>query len=97
MLTYYAWLFDFDENDVREAVDVQQRELGSFGANTFVVDIEWCRNNTWGSKELDGDHFAPDKNRYPSGMKAAADYIRDHGFEPQIWWGINFENREKDD
>ena len=97
MLTYYAWLFDFDENDVREAVDVQQRELGSFGANTFVVDIEWCRNNTWGSKELDGDHFAPDKNRYPSGMKAAADYIREHGFEPQIWWGINFENRENEE
>ena len=97
MMTYYAWLFDFHEEDVKEAVEVQKKELGQFGVNTFVVDIEWCRSNTWGSHDLDGDHFAPDKKRYPSGMKAMADYIREHGFEPQLWWGINFENRENEE
>ena len=57
--TYYPWLFQFTEQDLWNEIAAQQALLGDFNVNSIVIDIEWVRNNTWGSKDFAGDHFTP--------------------------------------
>ena len=91
--TYYPWLFQFSEADLWEEIDTLKAQLGDFEANSVVIDIEWVRNNTWGSKDFAGDHFTPDLQRYPSGMQAVAQKIKDAGFVPHLWCGVTCEPR----
>ena len=91
--TYYPWLFQFDEKDLCEELECMQNQLGDFGINSFIIDLEWVRSDTWGSKNFAGDHFTPDLNRYPSGIAAVAQKIKDTGLVPILWFGISCEAR----
>ena len=91
--TYYPWLFDYDEADLLEEVTLLQAQLGDFGLNSVVVDLEWVRTDTWGSKDFPGDHFTPDQTRFPGGMAALAAKIREAGFVPHLWIGVTCDPR----
>lgn len=91
--TYYAFLMDFDEHDLCDVIALQQMKLKDFGANTVLVDFEWVRNDTSGSRDFPFDHFAPDSVRYPSGLAATAKRIKEAGFSPILWIGITCEHK----
>ena len=74
-----------------EAVDVQREKLLPFGANCVLLDLEWVREDICQNRNFPGDHFHPDLRRFPSGMKAIADGIKQAGFVPQLWYGVTNE------
>ena len=94
--TYYAWLFDYDEDKLMDTVRVQREKLLNFGANCVLVDLEWVREDIVGNLNFPGDHFHPDTKRFPSGMKALVKKIEAEGFVPQLWVGFTNETHITD-
>jgi hypothetical protein len=73
---YCSWQFygpTFSEKDMAENLDSLARE--PMPVDVFLIDECW--DTAWGD-------WTPNE-RWPSGMKAAADRIRDAGFTPGIW------------
>lgn len=66
-----------DEKLVREMADViVEKGLDKFGYNYVVIDDCWAEKTRDSSGRL-----VPDKNKFPSGMKALADYVHSKGLK----------------
>lgn len=66
-----------DEKLVREMADViVEKGLDKFGYNYVVIDDCWAEKTRDRSGRL-----VPDKNKFPSGMKALADYVHSKGLK----------------
>lgn len=66
-----------DEKLVREMADViVEKGLYKFGYNYVVIDDCWAEKTRDSSGRL-----VPDKNKFPSGMKALADYVHSKGLK----------------
>ena len=65
---------NIDEKLIRETADAMVR-LGLKDAGYEYVNIDDC----WHGKRDDKGNIAPDATRFPSGMKALADYVHGKG------------------
>ena len=97
-MTWYAVKFDAGEKTVTENTVYQAEHLKDFGANTVWVDWEWYHKGLDGDSVRDDgvDTFHVDKVRYPNGLKAVSDKIRECGFIPSLWIGFTNETFETD-
>lgn len=87
-MTWYAVKFDACEEAVLENAQKQKELFGDYGANTVWVDWEWYHSGFHLEAGEPGIHyFSPDPVRYPNGLKAVADGIREKGFIPALWVG----------
>ncbi|MDR1704924.1 MAG: hypothetical protein LBS19_09640 [Clostridiales bacterium] len=85
-MTWYALMWDTNEQRLLANVDVQARELMPYGADTIWVDYEWYHNNGHIGNER-CHTFLPDPEKYPNGMAHVARYIKEKGLIPAIWIG----------
>lgn len=87
-MTWYAVKFDACEQAVIENTIKQKELFADYGANTVWVDWEWYHS---GFDVEEGEpnihYFSPDPVRYPNGLEAVADKIREQGFIPSLWVG----------
>lgn len=108
-MSWYAVKFDASEKTVLENAAFQSKHLKDFGANAIWVDWEWYHkgfyvSTDWVHKEFyeenprdDGvDTFHPDKQKYPNGLKAVSDKIKELGLIPALWIGFTHETWETD-
>ncbi len=97
-MTWYAVKFDAGEKTVTENTVCQMERLKDFGANTVWVDWEWYHKGLDDDSVRDDgvDTFHVDKVRYPNGLKAVSDKIRECGFIPSLWIGFTNETFETD-
>jgi len=87
-MTWYAVKFDACEKAVLENTVKQKELFKDYGANTVWVDWEWYHS---GFDLEEGDpevhYFAPDRKKYPNGLKYVSDRIKESGFIPALWVG----------
>ena len=97
-MTWYAVKFDAGEKTVTENTVYQAEHLKDFGANTVWVDWEWYHKGLDDDSVRDDgvDTFHVDNVRYPRGLKAVSDKIRECGFIPSLWIGYTNETFETD-
>ena len=74
-----------DEKNIRTIADFSAKELAPFGFNYIQIDDYWQdgKRRTGPAKVF--ERVNPN-GPYPSGMKAAADYIRSKGFTAGLWY-----------
>ncbi|MBI5525129.1 MAG: alpha-galactosidase [Deltaproteobacteria bacterium] len=66
---------DLTEEYVRQNADALSEKFLRFGLASMQLDSGW--NDTWGDWNAGGG--------FPSGMRAAADYVKSRGLTPEIW------------
>jgi alpha-galactosidase len=81
--TWFAHLVDIDEEILRPEAELAAR----LGAEVFVIDAGW-----WEPSRRTSDNFTtglgiwrPSTEKFPSGLKAFADYVRSLGMRFGIW------------
>ncbi len=77
--TWEALYFDHNWQDLSQLVDAAK----TVGAERFVLDDGWFRGRADDRAGL-GDWFA-DADKYPTGLKPLADYVRQNGMEFGLW------------
>jgi alpha-galactosidase len=86
LLLYDTWRpFEdtIDQKLIRDCAD----KLSETGAGLFILDAGWYKYS--------GD-FIPDSSKFPDGMKAVCDYIRNKGMQVGIWFpvaGVNAKSK----
>ncbi len=92
-MTWYALMFDANEQTVSDNVKWLSENLNRYGVDAIWIDWEWYHDEGF-------DTFHPDTNRYPHGMKHVSDMIKEHGLVPCLWvafareWEVNDYMRE---
>ncbi|HUT29100.1 MAG TPA: glycoside hydrolase family 36 protein [Sedimentisphaerales bacterium] len=71
--SWYYYYRDFGEKEFNETIEYLRKDHIPF--DVFLIDDSWDR--TWGNWR--------GNEKWPSGMKAAADKIRQLGYTPGIW------------
>lgn len=71
--SWYYYYRDFGQRELDETIEYLRRDRIPF--DVFLIDDSWDR--TWGNWR--------GNEKWPSGMKAAADRIRQLGYTPGIW------------
>jgi alpha-galactosidase len=78
--TWYAFLWNYDESVIRGVADAMVTN-GMRAAGYEYINLDDC----WqGYRDTNGEMVA-DTNRFPSGMKALADYVHSRGFKFGIY------------
>ncbi len=74
-----------DEVHLRELAAACEKQLKPFGFDFIQIDDKWQAGQRRNGPAKNFYTHNPD-GPYPSGMKAAADNLRSHGFIPGIWF-----------
>ena len=83
--SWFAYFDKVTENNVMETADVVSEKLLPFGLNYLQIDDGYEKlpigmPNTW----LEGNE------KFPTGLKSLASYIRSKGLTPGIWTNVTF-------
>ena len=76
--TWYYYTDRFDENLIKAVADkLVSTGLRDLGYRYIQIDYGWCVNNKgYDTRDANGD-LMPDPVKFPSGMKALADYLHE--------------------
>ncbi|MBQ8743328.1 MAG: glycoside hydrolase family 27 protein [Clostridia bacterium] len=78
--TWNTFARDINDELIREIADFMVKEgYLDAGYDTLVIDDNWQEN-----ERVDG-HLAPDKSRFPNGIKPLADYVHSKGLKFGIY------------
>jgi alpha-galactosidase len=75
----------FDEKLLRELTDAAT----DLGQEAFLVDAEWSittPDSEYGGYDFGVGNWVPNKTKFPSGMRAFADYVRSKGLKFGLWF-----------
>lgn len=76
-------IFDINEKEILRNTDWLAEHLKPYGCDWVQIDDGWQgRGGGFGTNR---DWFKTCRAKFPSGMKACADYIRSKGLRPGIW------------
>jgi len=81
--SWYYYYLDITEVEIQKNTDWLAANLLQFGCEWVQIDDGWQgRGEGLGDNR---DWFVTCKRDFPSGMKAAADYIKSRGLKPGLW------------
>ncbi len=74
-----------DERQIRRQTDFAAEHLKPFGFSVIQIDDKWQDGVSTDGPLRIFTRVRPD-GPYPNGMKATADYIKEHGLTPGLWY-----------
>lgn len=82
--SWFAFFEDITEEDVKKTADVMAEALLPYGYEYIQMDDGFQRDH--GLPE----HWLEPNDKFPSGLKHLADYIKNKGLKPGIWTNVAF-------
>jgi hypothetical protein len=82
--SWFAYLDDIDEQKIKKTADVLAAVLVPFGYEYLQIDDGYQRGQ--GLPEL----WLQPNEKFPSGLKTLAEYIKSKGLKPGIWTNVAF-------
>ncbi|MFH1940806.1 MAG: glycoside hydrolase family 36 protein [bacterium] len=87
--SWFAYLQDITEQDVRHTADVLAEDLVPFGLEYLQID-DGYQQDPAGTPET----WLVPNEKFPSGLKSLSAYIKERGMKPGIWTYTSFHQKD---
>lgn len=86
--SWYPFMANVSEKDIKETADVLSEKLLPFGLNYLQLDMGYEQ------QLAEPEKWIHPNAQFPSGLEFLSNYISSKGLKPGIWTGVSFNNED---